>query len=1006
MILRAAYSRLFLVSLVLPLIASLLTPGSAPPASASGTIAATPAAISEIAAPGQRVTRALTITNTGGDPLTAALYEARTQALPAITGAAGPTRVPLPSQDQPVDARLATELATPAARGPFIVYLRDQADLSAAYTLTDWAERGWFVYRALVEHANRTQRGLRAELAARGLPYRPFWIVNAIQVDGALADAQALAARSEVALVRLDATLAITQQAATPAAIDTRCSPDGNPVCWNIRAIGADRAWNDFGVTGSGVVVASVDTGVAFNHPALRDRYRGASGSGEYNHNYNWYDPQGAFLVPTDENGHGTHTLGTVLGALDGGERFGVAPGARWIAAQGCDGSYCSESDLIGAAQWLLAPTDLNDRNPRPDLRPMIANNSWAGAGNDPWYAGFTAAWRAAGIFPVFAAGNGTGACNSIASPGDYTDVVAVGAVDRNNAIASFSLRGPAADGRMKPDFTAPGVTDGTVGIYSSVPGGYNTLRGTSMATPHVAGLVALLWSANPALIGDYDATYAIMRDTARRIATSDCGGTLNGGANNVYGWGVIDAYAAVARARVDVPWLSLAAPSAMLAPGGSTTVDVTLDAGLVPGPGTYTARIQIYPGDLARAPTTVEVTLQVLPPGAVAVTGAVRDADTGTALAARVGVASGQTVATAADGSFTLTLAPGTYTLTASALGYIPQQQTVTVPAGGPITFALSPDVPRLALSADRVAATLDFATVVTETIQMTNQGTQPLTFEATVAYAPFGIYRSDEPGGPVYQWVDLPPDAPTLTLTNTSRIDDVPLGLNFPLFSYVYTETSVTSDGALSFGWPYQYTGLKERCLPASEAFYDLLAPFRADLDPSRGGTVRYGTINGGGTFVVSFERVPAADGPSEVTYTFQALLHADGRIVYQYADLGALPARLSVGAQKNLAQVQLIGCGADTPIAPGLAIELRPQARPEGWADVGPRRGIVAPGASAPLAITYRWQAPPQGARLRTLLTIISSDPRRRTTTVTLDATMRAAPHGFWLSIIARR
>lgn len=230
MIFRAAYSRLFLVSLLLPLIAALVAPGGAPPASANGLIAATPAAISEVAAPGQRITRTLTITNTGGNPLTAALYEARAQALQATTGAAGPARVPLPSQEQPVDARLATELATPAARGPFIVYLRNQADLSAAYTLTDWAERGWFVYRALVEHADRTQRSLRAELAARGLPYRPFWIVNAIQVDGALADAQALAAHSEVALVRLDATLAIAPQAVTPAAIDSRCSLDRKSV--------------------------------------------------------------------------------------------------------------------------------------------------------------------------------------------------------------------------------------------------------------------------------------------------------------------------------------------------------------------------------------------------------------------------------------------------------------------------------------------------------------------------------------------------------------------------------------------------------------------------------------------------------------------------------------------------------------------------------------------------------------------------------------------------------
>ena len=162
----------------------------------------------------------------------------------------------------------------------------------------------------------------------------------------------------------------------------------------------------------------------------------------------------------------------------------------------------------------------------------------------------------------------------------------------------------------------------------------------------------------------------------------------------------------------------------------------------------------------------------------------------------------------------------------------------------------------------------------------------------------------------------------------------------------------------------------------LPATEAFYNLLAPFRADLDPSRGGSVRYGTVNNGTTFVVSFEDVPTAAGPPDRTFTFQTLLHQDGRIVYQYRDLGALPERLSVGIQKNLNQVQRIGCGADTPIVPGLAIEFRPQFRPEGWVIVNPEKASLEPGASTNLTFTYFWQAPPQGNHLRTTI-VISRD-----------------------------
>jgi hypothetical protein len=516
--------------------------------------------------------------------------------------------------------------------------------------------------------------------------------------------------------------------------------------------------------------------------------------------------------------------------------------------------------------------------------------------------------------------------------------------------------------------------------------------------------VAALLYAANPVLIGDYEATYALLRDTARRRDDSQCG-VVAGGGNNVYGWGLIDAHAAVARARVDVPWLRLSATTLNLDPGQSVSVNVTLDASGVATSGIYTARIQIYAGDLTLPPVTVPITMVVTGAGSTPVTGIVRDAETGTPLVATVSTESGASTTTAADGTFALVLTTGVHTLTASARSYAPRQRTITVPTDESVDFGLLLDAPQIALSTDYVTATLDFNTSVMRTVTITNTGTRPSMFEAKVEYAPFGIYRSDEPGGPVYRWIDLPPDAPTLQLTNTTRIDGVPLGLTFPLYTYLITETSITSDGTLMFDWFYPYTGLLERCLPATEAFYNLLAPFRADLDPSRGGSVRYGTVNNGTTFVVSFEHVPTAAGPPDRTFTFQTLLHQDGRIVYQYRDLGALPERLSVGIQKNLNQVQRIGCGADTPIAPGLAIEFRPQFRPEGWVIVNPEKESLEPGASTNLTFTYFWQAPPQGSRLRTTIVISSSDPRRRKSTITTEAAMRPAPHVVWLGIVAR-
>jgi subtilisin family serine protease len=305
--------------------------------------------------------------------------------------------------------------------------------------------------------------------------------------------------------------------------------------------------------------------------------------------------------------------MGTIVAAGDGTAEqpaVGVAPRARWIAARACSASACTEADLIAAAQWLLAPTDLVGSNPRPDLRPLIVNNSWAGPGGNSFYTGYTAAWRAAGMFPVFSAGNGGAACGTIASAADYANVVAVGATTIDDTIASFSARGPAEDGRRKPDFAAPGQL-----ILSTVPGGaaYAPLQGTSMAAPHVSGLIALLWSANPALIGDYDATYAILRDTARGISDTQCGDAV-GAPNNVYGYGRIDAYAAVARARVDVPWLRAGGTNQLIAASGSATVTVTLDAAKVPGPGVYRARLQIFGADLTQPPATIGLTMTVTP--------------------------------------------------------------------------------------------------------------------------------------------------------------------------------------------------------------------------------------------------------------------------------------------------------------------------------------------------------------------------------------------------------
>jgi subtilisin family serine protease len=217
-----------------------------------------------------------------------------------------------------------------------------------------------------------------------------------------------------------------------------------------------------------------------------------------------------------------------------------VAPRAKWIAAKGCETNFCSDFALLSSAEWILAPTRLDGSNPRPNARPHVVNNSWAGGGGDPWYMDSVDAWVASGIFPAFAIGNSGPGCGSSQSPGDYAQSYGAGAYDIVNNIAVFSSRGPSDFGGMiKPNISAPGVN-----VRSSVPvNAYASFSGTSMASPHVAGTVALMWSAAPDISRDIEATRRILDSTA--VDTLGvCGGDASN--NNSYGEGRLDAFAAV----------------------------------------------------------------------------------------------------------------------------------------------------------------------------------------------------------------------------------------------------------------------------------------------------------------------------------------------------------------------------------------------------------------------------------------------------------------------------
>lgn len=428
------------------------------------------------------------------------------------------------------------------------VVLRDQADVSAAAAIPDRVQRLTYVYTTLVQHADTTQASLRAALDQLHVAYQPYYLVNALEVNGGLVLRAYLSTRPEVARVLDSPHLRPLPEPAAPLTGD---QPAPTSPEWNITSIGADRVWNELGITGQGIVVGNSDSGVQGDHPALRDGYRGLTGGDDYN----WLDPWNNTPHPTDAGGHGTHTTGSIVGR--GG--IGVAPGAQWFACVNLARNLADPPLYLQCMQFMLAPWPQSGdplRAGDPARAAHVINNSWgcpALEGCDAAVLGpAVTALRAAGIFVVASAGNEGPSCGSIREPlALYPDLFSVGAVTQGGRLIYFSSRGPVTvDGsnRVKPEISAPGVD-----VLSSLPHNtYGLESGTSMAGPHVVGAVALMWSANPKLIGNIDQTVKILEDTARPYTGApDSTGSCPGGQDlaNEVGHGLLDAYAAVKEA-------------------------------------------------------------------------------------------------------------------------------------------------------------------------------------------------------------------------------------------------------------------------------------------------------------------------------------------------------------------------------------------------------------------------------------------------------------------------
>jgi uncharacterized repeat protein (TIGR01451 family) len=446
-----------------------------------------------------------------------------------------------------------------------LVILAEQADLSAAGERRTREGRLRYVYDRLRTTALKSQASLRTELDLAGVEYRPYYAVNMIALEGDRDLVARLAARSEVAQIVVNPH--VRQE--LPMLDSGELSPQvGGGIAWGVKQIDADEVW-ELGYTGEGIVIAGQDTGYDWEHPALINQYRGYNGV-TATHDYNWHDaiheddphtlpgnPCGFDVAyPCDDDNHGTHTMGTMVGDDGEGNRIGVAPSAQWIGCRNMEEGWGTPASYIECFEFFLAPYPVGGdpfTDGDPSQAPHVINNSWTCPPSEGCNPGTLQAVvdnvRAAGIVVVASAGNsGSYGCGTVQDPpAIYDAALSVGATNGSDDIAGFSSRGPVTvdgSGRHKPDVSAPGVS-----VWSSVPGvGYGPMSGTSMAGPHVAGTVALLWSAAPELVGDVAATEWVIARTARPRTTSQgCGGdAVDDVPNNTYGWGIVDALGAV----------------------------------------------------------------------------------------------------------------------------------------------------------------------------------------------------------------------------------------------------------------------------------------------------------------------------------------------------------------------------------------------------------------------------------------------------------------------------
>ena len=789
--------------------------------------------------------------------LAGTLAQASASAAPALAA-------PSPGVSTPAAKKIDRRVSDALAKAPetsFLVQLGGKAAVPTAQAGEPRAQRTKAVFDAKRQFADKSQAGVRQFLTTRKASFTPYWIANVVKVTGDGALVEELARRQDVVKILPNATYAIPQP---PKGVKPLAEVDA--VEWNIANVRANEVWEDFGVTGDGIVIANIDTGVDYRHPTLVDTYRGNNGNGQFEHDYNWFDPSNVCgtpsTAPCDNDGHGTHTMGTMVG--DDG-----AP-TRSVSRRGPPGSPPRAARTGGAPTPPCSPAASGSWR-RPTSAAATRARTWhRTSSTTPGAAGRTTrstprsstTWVAAGIFPAFSIGNSGAGCNSASSPGDYPQSYGTGAYDYYGNIAYFSSRGPGQGDDLKPNISAPGVA-----VRSAVPGNeYQSWDGTSMASPHVAAAVALAWSAAPALIGDVAATRQLLDDTAVDILDNQCGGTADD--NNVYGEGRLDAYALVEASprgpsgaltgSVTSGGAPLAGATVRLVGEVQQTTRRTDDLGRFRAPhlavGEYTVTISKFA--YLTQTTTVTITegqtttlnVDLVPAPRSSLRGTVRQEDGSPVAFATVTI----------DGTPILPIATawdGTYVFPFVAHG----EYDVTVDFGK----WLQPVTKHVVIGAD---ATLDFVL--------------PPKSDS------FGY--SVQPTWPQYV------DAQTvLPLTGDDNLSRVELPFAFPFYGTSYRQATISTNGYLSFSDDEYWSSYWNSTIPSGGDPNNAIYALWDDLVVDDQSSVRTQTLGAAPNrqFVVEWRNVLVRLSSSNARVTVEVVLDELGRVTVQYKDLDSL-------------------------------------------------------------------------------------------------------------------